>query len=106
METVVGEQSGKSSFPWASEGRKEGASVRRCLTKARWGAEAARTQGREGGGLSLAVDRKASVAHRHECSSGNVKTSSAAVRKMTTRWPRGNFPEKISPPHDSLDYTL
>lgn len=42
------------------------------------GWEAARTQGREGGGLSLTVDRKASVAHRHECSSGNVKTTSAA----------------------------
>lgn len=109
METVVGEQSGKSSFPWASEGRKEGASVRRCLAEARWGAGV-------GSGANTGARRGRALVNRWQEGERSSSATNALpamwkppVRRKKNdemRWPRGNFPEKISPPHDSLDYTL
>lgn len=47
------------------------------------GWEAARTQGREGGGLSLTVDRKASVAHPPRMLFRQCENHQCGVRKMT-----------------------
>lgn len=86
METVVGEQSGKSSFPWASEGRKEGASVRRCLAEARWGAgvgSGANTGVRRGRALVNRWQEGERSAHPPRMLFRQCENHQCGVRKMT-----------------------